>query len=155
MTHKVLGLSTAIAIALGALLISPPESSASPATITQKECGACHMAYLPQFLPARSWTALMKGLANHFGENANLDAAASKTIATYLTTHAADAPGQDDRFLRGLSQADTPLRISDTPYWIERHGEIPAEVFTHPKIKSKANCIACHQNADKGGFEDE
>jgi len=49
----------------------------------------------------------------------------------------------------------TPLRVSDTPYWVMRHSEIPAEVFTHPKVKTKANCIACHQNADKGGFEDE
>jgi hypothetical protein len=113
------------------------------------------MAYLPQFLPARSWNKVIDGLKEHFGENAALDAATSKTIRDYLVGHAADAPGQDSRFLRGLDPSVTPMRISETPYWIMRHGEIPSEVFTHPKIKTKANCIACHQNADKGGFEDE
>lgn len=122
---------------------------------TEKECGSCHMVYLPQFLPQRSWRALLSGLNNHFGENASLDPATSKVILDYLVQHAADMPGQDHRFIRGLAETATPLRISDTPYWIRRHSEIPPEVFTHPKVQSKANCSACHQDAAKGGFEDE
>ena len=47
---------------------------------TIKECAACHMAFPPQMLPARSWEALMGDLANHFGENAQLDAAAAADI---------------------------------------------------------------------------
>lgn len=146
--------------AIVALILILSASPARPAAAdaeatTAKECGACHMAYLPQFLPARSWQALMKGLDNHFGENANLDAATRKTILDYLVSHAADAPGQDTRFLMGLPDAATPLRISDTPYWIRRHSEIPDSIFSHPKVKSKGNCTACHQNAAQGGFEDE
>jgi|APAra7269097559_1048567.scaffolds.fasta_scaffold11363_2 mono/diheme cytochrome c family protein len=130
-------------------------ASTNGQAMTEKECGSCHMAYLPQFLPERSWQALMAGLNNHFGENASLDPNTSKVILDYLTQHAADRPGQDNRFLRGLADSVTPLRISDTPYWIRRHSEIPAEVFTHPKVQSKSNCGACHQDAAKGGFEDE
>ena len=130
-------------------------ASTNGETTAAKECGACHMVYLPQFLPGRSWQALMSGLNNHFGENASLDPATSKVILDYLVQHAADIPGQDRRFLKGLADSVTPLRISDTPYWIRRHSEIPPEVFTHPKVQSKANCSACHQDAAKGGFEDE
>lgn len=146
-----------VAAAVLALLLSSPAPSAANdgGAVTAKECGACHMVYLPQFLPVRSWQALMKGLNSHFGENASLDSATNKIILDYLVKHAADAPGQDQRFLMGLPDAATPLRISDTPYWIRRHSEIPPEVFTHPKVQSKANCGACHQDAAKGGFEDE
>ncbi len=158
MKQYLIGLAAASGLVLATGCIVSPAFSTSttkPALMVQKECGACHMAYLPQFLPARSWNKLIDGLKDHFGESAALDAATSEVIRTYLVSHAADASGEDNRFLRNLDKTDTPLRISDTPYWIQRHGEIPAEVFTHPKIKSKANCTACHQNADKGGFEDE
>jgi hypothetical protein len=130
-------------------------ASTNGETTTAKECGACHMVYPSQFLPSRSWQALLSGLGNHFGENASLDSSTSKVILDFLTQHAADMPGQDNRFLRGLANSVTPLRISDTPYWIRRHSEIPPEVFTHPKVQSKSNCGACHQDAAKGGFEDE
>ena len=39
----------------------------------KKECGACHMAYQPQFLPANSWRRILADLGNHFGEDASLD----------------------------------------------------------------------------------
>jgi hypothetical protein len=158
MKQQLIGLSVATGLVLATAFIVQPAFSGStpkPAAVVQKECGACHMAYLAEFLPARSWNKLIDGLKEHFGENAALDAATSKVIRTYLVAHAADAAGQDHRFTYGLDKTVTPLRVSDTPYWVMRHSEIPAEVFTHPKVKTKANCIACHQNADKGGFEDE
>ena len=43
--------------------IVPPIEHAA----TLKECGACHLAFPPQMLPARSWKKLMGDLANHFG----------------------------------------------------------------------------------------
>ena len=43
--------------------------------VYKEECGSCHMAYPPGLLPARSWTKVMSGLDNHFGDNAELDAA--------------------------------------------------------------------------------
>jgi hypothetical protein len=121
---------------------------------TLKECGGCHIAFPPQMLPSRSWTKLMGDLANHFGENASLDQAVQDDIATYLAAHAADAPATKGgaRFTKGVSAETVPLRITETPYWKREHDEIAASRFSDPKIKSKANCIACHRTADKGEF---
>ena len=125
-----------------------------------KECGACHMAFQPELLPARSWAALMAGLDNHFGENATLDPATSKEILAYLQAHAADAGGGDRRHhnetLRGLSRSETPLRITETPHWIREHRrEIATSAFSNPKVKSKANCVACHAGAEQGYYDDD
>jgi len=43
-------------------------------TLYQQECGSCHFAYQPGLLPARSWSTIMQGLDQHFGENAELGA---------------------------------------------------------------------------------
>ncbi|HVI91543.1 MAG TPA: diheme cytochrome c [Dongiaceae bacterium] len=125
--------------------------SISPEDATIRECGACHMPYPPQVLPARSWQALIKGLAHHFNENASLDAATSEKILGYLVAHAADAPGENHMFMGGLPGDATPLRITDTPVWRRIHGAIPESVFANPKIMTKANCGACHEGADQSG----
>jgi mono/diheme cytochrome c family protein len=97
----------------------------------------------------------MDGLANHFGETATLDATVSKDIKDYLVAHAADTAGGERRALRGLSANDTPLRITETPAWIREHNEVRSSAFANPKVKSKANCVACHAKAAQGVFEDE
>ncbi len=124
---------------------------------TAKECGACHLIFPPQMLPARSWTQIMEGLDDHFGENASLDQAARDDIAAYLTSRAADTPGAPGarRFLRGLGKNDAPVRITETPWWIRAHDEIRPARYTSEKVKSKANCIACHRTADKGEYFEE
>lgn len=124
---------------------------------TLKECGECHLAFPPQMLPARSWNNLMGDLASHFGEDASLEQAAREDITSYLTSHAADGPSTKGgkRFIEGLAAEAVPLRITETPYWKAEHDEISEERFKDPKIKSKANCIACHRMADKGEFLEE
>lgn len=121
-----------------------------------KECGACHIVFPPQFLPARSWQKLMGSLSSHFGEDASLADPTRQTVTTYLIDHAADAPGTKDgqRFLRGLSADATPLRISATPFWQDAHEEISARQFASATVKSPANCIACHKAADRGDFSE-
>lgn len=124
---------------------------------TAKECGACHLVFPPQMLPARSWTKIMRGLDDHFGEDASLDQAARDDIASYLTSRAADtigAPGAR-RFLRGLGQNDVPTRITEAPWWIRAHDEIRPAQYASEQVKSKANCIACHRTADKGEYFEE
>ncbi len=154
-------------LALGALLALPilPATAEEEGlrlpmvehAATLKECSSCHMIYPPQLLPQRSWAALMGDLANHFGENAELDAKVRDDIASYLASKAADAADTagGKRFLRRLSSEVTPLRITEMPYWIRAHGEISDKRFSDPKIKSKANCMACHKTADKGEFFEE
>lgn len=121
-----------------------------------KECGACHMVFPPQFLPARSWQKLMADLSSHFGEDASLADPARQTVTTYLVGHAADAAGRKggNRFLRGLSASATPLRISETPFWQNAHEEVSARQFTSTTVKTPANCVACHKAANRGDFSE-
>jgi len=121
-----------------------------------KECGACHMAFQPQMLPRKSWTKLMSGLTDHFGEDASLDDATIKVIAKYLDDNAADSGWIGGKFMRGLSDNSAPLRITLTPYWVREHNEeVPERSWNDPKVKSKANCPACHRRADKGDYDDD
>jgi hypothetical protein len=115
-------------------------------TIAQ-QCSACHMAYPPQMLPARSWQALMSDLSHHFGEDASVGDQDRAAIVAYLTAHAADGPAsgrEGQQFVRGLSPSATPLRITDTPWWRRRHSEISPQRFNDTKVKTAANCGACH-----------
>jgi hypothetical protein len=125
---------------------------------TVKECGACHLVFPPQMLPQRSWAKIMAGLDDHFGESASLDSKARDDIAAYLASQAADAPGaaEGKRFLRRLAETDVPMRITETPWWIRAHSEINPSRYASEKVKSRANCAACHRTADKGEyFEDD
>lgn len=57
-----------------------------------EECGACHFAYQPGLLPARSWGALLndQALRNHFGVNAELDGDTLKDIRSYAISNSAE-----------------------------------------------------------------
>jgi hypothetical protein len=123
---------------------------------TLKECGACHIPYPPQMLPARSWKKILASLADHFGENATLPDASRRVIEAYLRTHAGDAPNSGGhRFMRGIAPEAMPLRITDTRFWKRRHSEVSAAAFTSAKVKSKADCAACHVGAAQGQFGEE
>ncbi|CAA6605155.1 Diheme cytochrome c [Rhodospirillaceae bacterium LM-1] len=126
-----------------------------------KECSACHMAFQPEFLPARSWKKMMepKELASHFGDDASLPEAARAQIETYLTSHAAGvAQGKESgKVAASVPAGETPLRITQTGRWMQKHrpGEVNPEAFNSPKVKSKANCQACHKGASQGLYEDD
>ncbi len=131
----------------------PPVTDA----LTKKECGACHMAFQPALLPARSWQAMMAGLADHFGDNASLDAKSAGAITAYLTANAADTGGgrAGRKVMRDLPAGATPLRFSDTPRFIAKHAKIKPAAWADPKVKSKANCLACHPGAEQGRYDDD
>ena len=124
--------------------------------MVSKECGACHMAFQPQMLPKRSWEKIMDGLSDHFGEDASLDDKASAEIRSYLVANAADGGWWSGKFMRGVKDHMTPLRITEMPYWVREHNEeVPARAWKDPKVKSKANCIACHPQANRGYYDDD
>ncbi|MGH7124608.1 MAG: hypothetical protein ACREFI_09565 [Stellaceae bacterium] len=140
---SLLALQCALPLAAHAaqLLPAPAEKT------TAQQCSACHIAYPAQMLPARSWQRLMSDLGHHFGEDASVSDQDRAAITAYLTTHAADglAGGREgQRFLRGLSPSATPLKITDTPWWRHRHSEISPSRFNDPRVKTAANCGACH-----------
>lgn len=125
-----------------------PTSTKNSEQAFNDECGACHLAFPPQFLPPRSWQAIMAGLDSHFGENASLDPDTTKQITDYLV---ADAAGPGSPILRGLDPQATPLRITETRWWRRQHHEIRPSVFERPDIKSKSNCLACHGGRGRVG----
>jgi hypothetical protein len=124
----------------------------------QTECSACHFAYQPGFLPERSWLQIMTTLDDHFGENAELDAATQESITRYLQLHAADqSPNRFSRsVLRSIRHVDTPLRITKTPFFEHKHREVPARMVSgNAKVRSFSNCLACHSMAEKGVFDED
>jgi hypothetical protein len=132
-------------------------AAAGPEAVMTKECGACHMVFPASQLPARSWAAVMAGLSDHFGENAALDASTTQQITDLLTANAADAAGRNRHALRGLSAQQSPLRITETPYWIRKHGKgrVSAAKLAAAKAKSPSDCVACHAGAVRGQFDDD
>ncbi|GGX39798.1 diheme cytochrome c [Saccharospirillum salsuginis] len=121
------------------------------------ECSACHLAYPAGLLPRRSWQALMSGLDNHFGENAELLPDDSDRISNYLLANAADTQSRvTRRFLRGLTSDETPLRVTDTPFFKRQHREIPDRRVTgNPEVGGFSQCQACHGDAAQRGVFDE
>ncbi len=122
-----------------------------------EECGACHFAYPPGLLPARSWRKLMASLSNHFGENAELPADTVKSLTSYVITNAADrARGRrSQKIVDSLRNNESPLRITETPYVKREHAEIPARLIgKNPEVRSLSNCDACHTRAGQGSFRE-
>lgn len=118
-----------------------------------EECGACHMAYPAMLLPARSWEKIMTGLADHFGENAELDDATRSEIEAYLVRESGRAGYR--KLFRNLGDA-APLRITELPYFVREHDEIPAAYVTgNERVKSLSQCNACHREAERGRFDED
>lgn len=140
------------------LFASTPDMRPVNNRIYAAECGACHFAYQPGWLPARSWARIMSTLDDHFGENAELSQTKRNEIGTYLAANAADvAPSRlSQRVVRALRNGDTPVRISEINYIRREHDRIPARMITgNPKVGSRSNCIACHTRAKEGFFDED
>lgn len=128
--------------------------AANPAYV--KECGSCHFAYQPGFLPSESWVKLMAGLADHFGDNAELSPEDQKAITEYLTANSAEKSRvkASVKIIRSLGGAK-PLRITETPYFIHEHREIPVKLYKeNEKVKSLSHCNRCHVSAAEGSFNE-
>ena len=108
------------------------------------ECATCHLAYPPNLLPARSWSKLLGGLADHFTENAEVDAATRAQLATFLEKNS----GRD-------VSGPAPLRITALPSWKREHREVSAATFARKAIMTRANCGACHPGAADGDFDED
>lgn len=131
----------------------PPADNAA----WREECAACHMLYPPGLLPARSWTKMMAGLDKHFGDNASLEPKVQAEITAFLASNAADtnAGRRGSRIAASIPHNESPLRFSETDYFVRKHDEIPAAVYKRKAIGSPAKCNACHIDAEKGIFDEE
>jgi len=110
----------------------------------KEECGSCHLAYPPQFLTEENWQRVMGGLDKHFGANATLDAKDNKEILDYLQHYAGS----------GNRHSASSLRISDTQWFTREHREVAGNIWSHPAVKSRSNCTACHVNAERGDWSE-
>lgn len=120
------------------------------------ECGSCHAVFYPSLLPARSWEKMMAEQDKHFGTDLGLDAATTAAVLKFMTDNAADQHLTEAGFKieQSVPKDSTPLRITETPYWVNKHRDIAATDWANPLVKSKSNCAACHSDADDGSFED-
>jgi len=117
----------------------------------QSECGSCHFAFQPRFLPARSWTKIMATLDNHFGDNAELPADKRNEILNYLVANA----GSDRRFSSWSGGESTPMRFTELRSFTREHNEVPPRmVKDNPQVRTFANCQACHTGAANGDYSE-
>ncbi|MBU1665245.1 MAG: diheme cytochrome c [Gammaproteobacteria bacterium] len=112
--------------------------------IWKQECGSCHMAFAPGLLPAESWRKMMGGLDKHFGTDASLTTGENREITDFLVNNASNR----------WRAPSAPLRITETLWFQRKHDELAAAVWKRASIKSPANCVACHSDADRGDFEE-
>lgn len=149
--HRRIGTAAmATALLVAALFVAGASASERRAAAPvddrwQAECGSCHLAYPPRLLPARSWSAIVDGLDNHFGSDVSLDAPTAAAIRAFLMTNA----GRD-----ASPPASPVLRITQTRWFVHEHGELNANVWRSEKVGSAANCGACHRDAGSGSFSE-
>ncbi len=145
-------------------LIETPEQPYRPFTgrqlpdnaLWREECGACHLAFHPSLLPVRSWKAMMEDQSSHFDEDLFLEQEAIDKIETFLAENAAEQALTEAawKINRNIPKTETPLRITETQYWIDKHKQISDEIWRDPKVNDNVNCAACHLDAEAGTFED-
>ena len=111
------------------------------------ECAACHTAYAPGLLPARSWQRIMTGLDKHYGTDASLDDATVKQLSTWLRANAGT--------YKRVSEEPPQDRLTRSAWFVRKHDDIPPSVWKHASIKSPPTCAPCHTGADRGDFDDD
>jgi hypothetical protein len=111
------------------------------------ECTACHTAYPPSMLPAKSWQRIMKGLDQHYGSDASLDAKTVAEIGQWLQTHAGT--------YKRVSEEPPQDRLTKSVWFERKHRKIEPAVWQLPSVKSAANCAACHTGTEQGVFDDD
>lgn len=122
-----------------------PMPADTPASY-RSECGSCHLAYPPALLVAGDWQKLMAGLDKHFGSDATVDGKNRAEIESFLKRHAGD-PGR-------VGSGGNPPRISQTARFVRKHDEVPARYWSDKRVRSVANCEACHPRAADGRFSE-
>lgn len=125
-------------------------------TTWRESCGNCHGPFHPTLLPARSWAAQLDRPDDHFGLAWQFDAKRLAEIRTFLMRNSAETEMTEAayRINRSIPADVTPLRITETPFWIEKHSKIDNATWSSPAVHSKSACQACHRDAMYGTFDD-
>lgn len=102
------------------------------------ECSACHIAFPPTLMAADDWLQIMAHLDKHFGAEASLDARAHDEIAAYLARNGSG---------RTVGSSDELPRITASDWFVRKHGGA-IRLWRKGKVKSLADCAACHKGPD-------
>jgi hypothetical protein len=105
----------------------PMAMNAEENALYVEECGGCHFPFQPGFLPAASWSNIMQGLEDHFGEYAELSPESHQQISNYLIDNAADNRGRGISKKVVWSMRYTPEtdRITESAFFRHEHRETP------------------------------
>jgi len=159
MRRKNLNVLLLMVLLLTVLSVSAKAPGVAPVKNAEylEECGGCHFPYQPGLLPGGSWEKLMAGLDDHFDENAELDNDMATRLTNFLVNNAAnDSTFKRSRKIMRSLGSKLPLRITQVPYFKDKHREIPERLIQdNDKVKSLANCDACHTTAQKGSYSEE
>ncbi len=122
----------------------------------QSECGGCHTLHHPSLLPTRSWNQLMAQTEHHFEEDLVLDTETQQAITQLLAHYAAEQAQSEAawKISSSIPANATPLQITTTPYWREKHDHFSSSIWQLPSVGSKVHCDGCHQDAETGHFQD-
>jgi hypothetical protein len=117
----------------------------------QAECASCHLAFPPQLMVADDWKRVMASLEKHYGDNAGLDEKTRRAIEDFLARNAGGAKVGAG----GTAGKDAePPRLTKTAWFVRKHREVSPSDWTHAKVKTPANCMACHPRAVEGSFSE-
>jgi len=143
--HRLAANAFAVAIlAAGAAAAESPRAPLPAAYV--EECGSCHVAFPGRMLDAPSWSAVIGGLEQHFGVDASVDPKTLEPIRAYLASSARSHP---------TTTGGAPsLRITETRWFRHEHADIAAATWSAPKVRSAANCSACHGGAESGDYSE-
>lgn len=111
------------------------------------ECGSCHVAYPPALLSAPSWNRVLDGLDKHYGSDAGVDAAALKSIREFVLPRAAR------RDSTPVAATGELPRITTSRWFAKEHRKAEGR-WSDPRVKSAANCGACHTQAATGDYSE-
>lgn len=120
----------------------------------RESCGACHTAHHPSLLPRAAWQGILAGLDEHFGEDASLPPARLAAVSAFLTANAAETFDTEAAVRFRPRAAGDPLRITSNRYWMRKHASVAPALFRQSNVGGKANCAACHEDAESGRFDD-
>jgi len=118
----------------------------------QSECASCHLAFPPQLLAADDWKRVMATLDKHYGDNASLDEKTRVILENFLVRNA----GKPEKVGAGGTAAaggELP-RLTATGWFKRKHHEVSRADWTHAKVKTPANCAACHTKAAEGSYRE-
>ncbi len=116
----------------------------------QAECASCHVAFPPQLMVAEDWKRVMRSLDKHYGDNASLD---DKTRQILEDFHVRNAGGAKVGAGRTAQAGELP-RLTLTDWFRREHREVRQADWTHAKVKTPANCAACHTKAAEDSYRE-